>query len=754
MPGDHLQDPLDYLYEELPPEKMAEARKHLAECQECRAEMRAVRETVKLYREAGKPATPPGLAARAAARALEAARAEQTPADDADRSESAAQPEVAVQPDGAARSEAMVQPEVVARPDSPRSLDPVSENLERMLREQQSKISRESLDAEYNRIREEVLGEVGKKTWRGWLFHPAWTVAASVIFICALLIQFSPRMNRPEVLYLPAARDGEAAKRIRERERLPAATVILDDSAVVPAAGAPAILGEAEALNASPIAPPPTSIPAPVPAPSSAPAQARSTTPQPFSARAAQSGDPVSAAVSVKDDIQPPTATATEKNLPRRSDHTTGFLVAAPAEPAAVAEPAPAENAEHAENVEDTEDETPVVSEAIESVDSIESTDSTESVESTESTEEVGPVIMDMFPMEPPQLIARPTPINVPERIQTLTTLAALQMANGEYEDAWKSVRLLEGYDKDAARNLAEVLAEIEKAALAEAEKNPTTEDARGQDEEPPAAPAVPEPEEEEKSETAPEPETEPEPEVKMAPATEEKEESTSSVEAVEAVAEPEAEKEEPESPAEAVEAAAELETEQEEEPEPSAEAAQTQSDDQSGTAVETAVEKEGEAEEVFAPIDPYKEEPEAAPQPVVAPPAPVVILEEPPVDPPMSVVRVPAPIQQPMYNAGPPEQWPAPTPSAPQRLEAPIVIPDPIPAPKVVLSAPASEPEAKAATPQEAESAAPEPAPAPTPVTTTVAQPEYAPRIHSSRNRTPSPRRRAFSTDPYIRGY
>ncbi len=66
----HLTDPLEYLYEELPPERMAEARRHLAECPDCRREIREIRETVKQYRQTPRPVPPEGLAERTARAAI------------------------------------------------------------------------------------------------------------------------------------------------------------------------------------------------------------------------------------------------------------------------------------------------------------------------------------------------------------------------------------------------------------------------------------------------------------------------------------------------------------------------------------------------------------------------------------------------------------------------------------------------------------------------------------------------------------
>lgn len=76
MASRHLDDPLEYLYEELPPQELADARSHLAECVQCREETAAIRAIVQAWR--GMPRPPVPAALRGAA--LEAVRAAAAPA--------------------------------------------------------------------------------------------------------------------------------------------------------------------------------------------------------------------------------------------------------------------------------------------------------------------------------------------------------------------------------------------------------------------------------------------------------------------------------------------------------------------------------------------------------------------------------------------------------------------------------------------------------------------------------------------------
>ncbi|MCL2001161.1 MAG: zf-HC2 domain-containing protein, partial [Planctomycetes bacterium] len=130
----HLDDCLDYLYGELPPERLAEAKRHLAECPAYRAEVKNIWKTITLYRDAPKPAPPPELTKRTASLVMV-------------RTEAANSSHI----DDDSRA-GLIKP------------------------------------------RKKLLGEIPPNR-RNWFYHPAWTVAASVIFICSLLIHFSSRHN-------------------------------------------------------------------------------------------------------------------------------------------------------------------------------------------------------------------------------------------------------------------------------------------------------------------------------------------------------------------------------------------------------------------------------------------------------------------------------------------------------------------------------------------------------------------------------
>lgn len=191
MADKHIDEPLDYLYEELPPEGMAEVRSHLADCPQCRADMRSIRETVKTYRQAARPAPPSGLARRTAVRALKEAR-EQSPSVDADaivsRSLSAALPDTATgSNDAKTRDEA----------------------------------TQAMIEKEFARLKQEVMGEMRVGGWRSWLFHPGWAIAAGVLFVFSILIVHSPRMAGRS--YLPGVQSDtvQEFQAIRERKIVP-----------------------------------------------------------------------------------------------------------------------------------------------------------------------------------------------------------------------------------------------------------------------------------------------------------------------------------------------------------------------------------------------------------------------------------------------------------------------------------------------------------------------------------------------------
>lgn len=150
-------DLLDYLYEELPPREMTEARTHIANCPHCLEELKNLREPVKHYRDIARPAVPMGLAERTEAKALGAV----PPVEALTEFEHASLAEAA-------------KPLVAAAPASvPTPAQPASQKPE----------SAESVQREIEEL----------KAKRSWFFHPAWTVAASVFFIFAIVIHFSPR---------------------------------------------------------------------------------------------------------------------------------------------------------------------------------------------------------------------------------------------------------------------------------------------------------------------------------------------------------------------------------------------------------------------------------------------------------------------------------------------------------------------------------------------------------------------------------
>ncbi|MCC8179301.1 MAG: hypothetical protein LIP23_00080, partial [Planctomycetes bacterium] len=250
--NNHITDPLAYLYEEMTPDQMEQARQHLAVCPECKKQTAAILETVKTYRRAPRPAVPAGLADRAASAAL--------------RQASRPEPVEAGKEPAAAQQEAVVL-EMPGKPDQD--------------------------ELEY--INQSMPARLG---WREWFFHPAWTVAAGVIFVCAILIHLSPRQNhwftQSPVEYYPietrtvSTSMAEPPAR-RLSDRLPAPLERHQSQAVAPEPQPPAVaVAEAygiPSVSASPVSPPveatvqasaivaspPAAIPEPVPA-SSAPA--------------------------------------------------------------------------------------------------------------------------------------------------------------------------------------------------------------------------------------------------------------------------------------------------------------------------------------------------------------------------------------------------------------------------------------------------------------------------------------------------
>lgn len=389
---DHLDNPLDYLYEELPPEEMEAARLHLAECPECREEMKRIRDAVKIYRMLPKPVAPAGLAGRTAAMALEAAaRAEPTPV-------AAREPEPE-RPSGIAKPEP-------ARPASERVAPdrPVAE----MRAAERADIA-EAATVDIAEVREEVLGEI-RRGWRAWFFHPAWTIAASVIFICALLIHVSPRNSyreaapiRDAVMEAPAPRQARQQPAPRELQRLPAAEPLRMDDA--PAAAAPSRLSEAEAWEEDAASAP---VPAAPPPPPTAPAMR----PAPFPA-------PAFGAPSVDRGF----ADSFDKRFGASSPSA-----ALPAAPMVLGESA----GEAGAAARDT-------------------------------------VIVDLYGLsEPPELLPRPPAVDTDKLARDLITLAGMQIGAGELAEAKITIGLLRKYDPERADALDEVVREMERRAADE----------------------------------------------------------------------------------------------------------------------------------------------------------------------------------------------------------------------------------------------------------------------------------------------
>lgn len=211
MADKHLENPLDYLYEELSPGDMEEARRHLARCPECRAVLRGIKEGVKAYRSADRPVPPPGLAARATAGAVR--RARPTPSPDLP---------------------------ALAPPD----------------------LSKERFEREFTLLKEEVMNEPGRMP-RTRLLHPALVAAASVLFVCALLVHEAPRLIRNHETRTSQYEPQPASQRRRSATAPDAAPAPLPDAPTpgrqpsLPPDAAP-VLSEAEATSESMNLPPPT----------------------------------------------------------------------------------------------------------------------------------------------------------------------------------------------------------------------------------------------------------------------------------------------------------------------------------------------------------------------------------------------------------------------------------------------------------------------------------------------------------------
>ncbi len=470
MAGKHNTDPLDFLYEELPPDKMAEARAHLAQCDKCRDETAAIRQLVKTYRDADQPAPPPGLAEKVAAQAMAAAAA----------------------PVAAA---AAVAPEA----------------------EQEEPVR----DLEFERLKQEILAE-SRPGWRAWLFHPAWTVAASVLLICTVLMYISPRRDAvfspppPEILPAPAAAPAAAS---RQRESLPALPrpTLRAKTYSTEQQPVPPLLREAEVLEQQPLpepAPPPPAAPAaaatagglprdqagqeavPVLSPSSpAPPPPHLALPAPESELPAAASAPVFYGGSdayAPEPSPPPSASA----LPDMS------LPAAPPSPAGT-DPMLEEEKAQRDTLSGEKLARDIVDRGFHDAPAVplqtpEADDMADEIATPAPDQpERAPVIIDMVgEFEPPQLIERPTPIDTVKLARDLTFLAGMQIGNNELSDAWITVGMLRKYDPEKANELTLVLRELE--AQQEASENDTPAE--------PTEPEDPEPEPLEQPAIIPEP--------------------------------------------------------------------------------------------------------------------------------------------------------------------------------------------------------------------------------------------------------
>ena len=598
---EHIAEPLDYLYEELPPERMAEVKRHLAECPECRARMREIRDTVKAYRQAPHPQPPPGLAARVADAAIKEADT------------------------GAV---GLLRGRIPSAASLAASLDHMAAEPAPSPREREAK-----MEEEFEKLKDELRGEM-RRGWSSWLFHPAWAVAASVAFLFALALHFSPRYGRyHETVYVrpgietlngedrghavaaqspvaadmpprgdlspslqqakmqretalaaqprraapPPAQPAPAAPSMEpaaapapelamaeasapdqlslqsETDSLPEADEILlaeaapeesvDDalfldrrrdhavSAARPAQSArkdvagklrppasPRSVPTAEQKSFKPAEtelafamPPQISAPEPAPTPSIAASSAsadRSSMrpPEPIFEEAKTPGlytIPIPSATEARDvdrdTLYPSLGAAAPTLSPTVQDFSSLpplDLSSAPitgrqdaggpdmegdtaysggsAADLSVSGPAVAFGA--GAFVPPDDGGVPSASlpppPAIYEGEDLYATgvpDMDGAIRDSDEKSEV--VVLDMLnAMEPPQLIARPDTGDVRERIQSLTTLAGMQMANGEIADAWKTIEMLRRYDSKAAETLAELLREIEQAALAETE--------------------------------------------------------------------------------------------------------------------------------------------------------------------------------------------------------------------------------------------------------------------------------------------
>ncbi len=463
MPDDHPVDLIGYLYKELPPEEMLRVKEHVAVCPQCKEELLKTKEIVKAYRSLPKPVPPAGLRQKVVGAAAQCK----------------------------ADSAASVQPAIpVSRPESVSAVPELVVDYE----------------------------EGTRPARHSWFFHPAWPVAASVLFIFAVLIQFSPRRDvvlgrRASETRQPAYRekdDSSAAKAVRSqdcaaRQKQPAAIVAQDAGAAVddlpsPGASSPAAEepGLAPRQNASAIAPPPPAVArcaaveerqsplagtAPMPAAAPFPAQAAVATGAAFSASA------VAVTTTPMQIMVKPLASPPEAALPAAAPTMAAGMEARPAAavpPAAATAVSPYAASSAAPAPEAETGAAPAQSAALakkipspdEPLD-LDAVDKIAERQRLETGDEKTVVILDDS-RKPVELIARPSEMDSDQAERNLIFLIGMQIGAKEFDDARASINLLRRYNPDRARQFAAVLAELEiTAAEAETSRDSAAEPAQ-----------------------------------------------------------------------------------------------------------------------------------------------------------------------------------------------------------------------------------------------------------------------------------
>ncbi len=458
-------DLLDYLYEELPPREMVEARNHIANCPRCLEELKNLREPVKHYRDLARPAVPMGLSERTEAKALGAV----PPVEALTESEHASRIETAA-------------PVVVAAP-TPASAQVAAKPVAPAQAKSQKRESAESVRREIEEL----------KAKHSWFFHPAWTVAASVFFIFAILIHFSPRgsgwygredsepspttssYNDERTQSVTAPYDAIETDTVRDAEPLPALTqqksmetpgqppkptslsiaetLMREAPVTVPEKHQPmnksAVAGQLTAIPAE--SPAPTASPAPLSPPVQAimpgtePAYASAAAPAfdtatPYSAPMAapayssssddpQVGMPVLSAPPAKEEVTP---NAFEAFVEELADQPVANQ-AVPDEPKDILSLDPAE---------------------------LEALLSRHDKEAADAGD-VG--IIDMTGLgQPPRLVERPEGIDKDGIVRNLIFLIGMHLGEREFDEARQGIDLLSRYEPEQANRFAAMLRDLE----------------------------------------------------------------------------------------------------------------------------------------------------------------------------------------------------------------------------------------------------------------------------------------------------